>query len=134
MSSPTRIGIAIVESDGHFLVGCRKADVPLPGLAEFPGGKCETDETPRSCAVRECREETGLVVVPSEQLATVLHTYPHGSVELHFWRCRLGPGMPANARPIAPFRWITAAELAKLEFPAANQTVLEQLLTENTQT
>ena len=55
MSSATRIGIAVVESAGQVLVGLRPEGVPLAGMAEFPGGKCEQDETPRSCAVRECR-------------------------------------------------------------------------------
>jgi 8-oxo-dGTP diphosphatase len=129
-NSPTRIGIAVVESDGCFLVGCRAADVPLPGLAEFPGGKCESDETPRSCAVRECREETGLVVIPQEQLATVAHSYAHGNVELHFWKCGLGPGPSNYVTPVAPFRWVPLRELAELEFPAANRTVLDRLLSQ----
>lgn len=128
MTTRTRIGIAVVESAGHFLVGKRPHGVPLPGLWEFPGGKCELDETPRSCAVRECREETGLLIAPREHMATVEHTYAHGDVELHFWRCSLSPGMPALAPPSAPFRWAAKSELKNLEFPAANRSVLEQLL------
>ena len=131
MNCPTRIGIAVVESNGRFLVGRRSANVPLAGMAEFPGGKCETDETPRSCAVRECREETGLVVIPHEQLATVSHSYAHGDVELHFWKCALGPGLSQNAKLAEPFRWVTPEELAQLDFPAANRTVLDHLLSGN---
>ena len=130
MTSPVRIGIAVVESAGRILVGRRAAHVPLPGLAEFPGGKCEADETPRSCAVRECREETGLLIVPREHLATVEHSYPHGDVELHFWKCSLSPGLPDQATPLTPFRWVTFEDLATLDFPAANKSVLEQLLAE----
>ncbi len=38
-----------------------------PGLIfadhwDLPGGGCEGDETPLACALRECREELGLVV------------------------------------------------------------------------
>ena len=105
-----------------------RAGAPAPRVAEFPGGKCETDETPRSCAVRECREETGLLVIPREQLATVAHSYAHGDVELHFWKCGLGPDLPEDVSPNAPFRWVTLEELARLDFPAANRTVLDQLL------
>ena len=128
MKQAVRIGIAVVESAGRILVGRRAANVPLPGLAEFPGGKCESDETPRSCAVRECQEETGLIVVPREHLATIEHSYPHGDVELHFWRCGLSPGLPDNASPEIPFRWIGFEELSSLEFPEANRTVVEQLM------
>ena len=128
MTSPARIGIAVVESAGRILVGQRSEGVPLPGLAEFPGGKCEADETPRSCSVRECREETGLIIVPREHLATIEHSYPHGDVELHFWRCGLSPGLPDHAIPSAPFRWVSFEELATLDFPEANRAVLDQLL------
>lgn len=128
MKSAVRIGIAVVESAGHILVGERSPESPLPGLAEFPGGKCESDETPRACAVRECQEETGLIVIPREQIATIEHSYPHGDVELHFWRCELSHGVPEMATATSPFRWITFDELASLKFPDANRTVLDQLL------
>jgi 8-oxo-dGTP diphosphatase len=128
MISPARIGIAVVESAGRILVGQRPEGVPLAGLAEFPGGKCEADETPRSCAVRECREETGLMIVPRSHLATVEHSYDHGDVELHFWLCGLSPGLPDHAVPSSPFRWVSFEELAMLNFPEANRTVLDQLL------
>lgn len=128
MKSAVRIGIAVVESAGRILVGERSPDSPLPGLAEFPGGKCESDETPRACAVRECQEETNLIVIPQEQIATIEHSYPHADVELHFWRCGLGRGLPEMATPAKPFRWITLDELGSLEFPEANRTVIESLL------
>lgn len=128
MASATRIGIAVVESAGRVLVGKRPDGVPLAGKAEFPGGKCEPDETPRSCAVRECREETGLLVVPREHLATVEYSYPHGDVELHFWRCVLSPGLPDQAPPSRPFRWVTYDEMRQLDFPEANRSVLASML------
>ena len=128
MPSATRIGIAVVESAGLILVGQRPDGVPLAGKAEFPGGKCESDETPRSCAVRECREETGLLVVPREHLATVNFSYPHADVELHFWRCVLSPGLPDHASPMPPFRWVGYGELQRLDFPEANRSVLDSIL------
>ena len=128
MTLSVRIGIAVVESAGRILVGQRANDVPLPGLAEFPGGKCESDETPRSCAARECHEETGLIVVPRDHLATIEHSYAHGDVELHFWRCGLSPGLPDLAKPQNPFRWISFEELAMLQFPEANRAILERLM------
>lgn len=120
------IGIAIVEHAGRFLVGVRQADQVLAGHAEFPGGKCDPDETPRDCAVRECREETGLAVVAERLLEQKSFSYPHGDVELHFWRCR-----PVAAEAITEnhcgFRWVSAAELGKLNFPEANRSVVSKL-------
>ncbi|MCA9061758.1 MAG: (deoxy)nucleoside triphosphate pyrophosphohydrolase [Planctomycetaceae bacterium] len=127
MSPPVRVGIGVVEADGKYLIGIRPPDTVLPGMAEFPGGKCESDETPRACVVRECREETGLIVLPTLHLATINHEYEHGPVELHFWRCCLANGSPSSSSPRPPFRWAEKAELTGLTFPEANGPILDML-------
>ena len=127
MSAVTKVAIAVVESAGKFLVGVRSDDAVLAGKHEFPGGKCETDETPKSCAVRECREETGLLVVPREQLKTLTHQYDHGTIELHFWRCSLSPDLADCATPKPGFQWISQAVLSGLDFPDANADVVAML-------
>lgn len=121
-----RIGIAIVEHDGRFLVGARGETSPLPGLAEFPGGKCHDGETPADCAVRECREETGLDVLPLRVLDQRTHEYPHGTVELHFWLCQ--PSQPRElGESHCGFRWVRREDLPSLDFPKANQPVIALL-------
>jgi len=122
-----RIAVAVVESDGHTLVGVRPDGGDLAGYHEFPGGKCESDETPRACAVRECREETGLVVVPREHLVTTTHDYEHARVEIHFWRCVLSPDLPDRAAARDGFQWVPLSELNSLKFPEANNEVLRLL-------
>ena len=118
------IGISVVERDGRFLVGVRPEGVPLAGYAEFPGGKCEPGETPEACAVRECREETGLVVEPVGLLERRTWDYPHGRVELSFVLCR----PVGDEEPAGPFGWVPRAELAGLRFPEANAVVVEGLI------
>jgi mutator protein MutT len=125
MSAPQRIGIAIVEHAGRYLVGIRPEGVPLAGYAEFPGGKCHADEPADACAVRECREETGLAVAPVRLLQQVTHTYPHGTVELSFWLCRPADGVAADYNG---FRWVNAEQLAALRFPEANAAVIARLI------
>lgn len=127
MPVATRVAIAVVESAGHVLTGVRPEGVPLSGKAEFPGGKCETDETTRSCVVRECREETGLLVIPREHLVSTTHEYEHGVVELDFWRCVLSPDLPDLAAPAEPFRWVKISELRYMNFPEGNRQVLSML-------
>lgn len=124
MQSPAKqIGIAVVEWEGRYLVGVRSAGQVLAGCAEFPGGKCRAGETPDRCAARECLEETGLPVRAEALLLTVTHRYPHGEVELHFWRCQ--PEQPSLLREDHQgFRWVSSQELSTLPFPAANQPVL----------
>ena len=127
MPDVTKIGIAVVESDGHVLVGTRPDEGRLAGLHEFPGGKCHSDETPKSCSVRECREETGLMVIPREHLITTTHEYDYGTLELHFWRCSLSPDLPDRASAAPPFQWVGLTGLAELDFPEANADVLSLL-------
>ena len=90
-----RVAVAVVEQGGRYLVGTRKPGEVLAGQAEFPGGKCLPDEDFAACAVRECREETGLDVVTLRLLYTCRHTYAHGTLDLEFWLCR--PAATENA-------------------------------------
>ncbi len=124
---PKRIGIAVVEHGGRFLIGTRGPDSPLPGYAEFPGGKCFPDESPQDCAVRESLEETGLAITVERLLLRREYTYPHAIVDLHFYLCH-----PATGADVAEdhlgFRWVPRSELPRLKLPEANAPVVELLL------
>lgn len=127
-----QIGIAIVEFDGRYLVGTRQEGQALAGFAEFPGGKCELDERPEDCVVRECFEETGLSVTPERLLDRTQHEYAHASVDLHFWLCRVNTDSdePLLALPKAEngFEWKAVDELRQLTFPAANAGIVKLLV------
>lgn len=41
-----------------------KPDIPWPGRLDLPGGGRDGGETPAQCALRETREELGLVIHP----------------------------------------------------------------------
>ena len=123
-----RIGIAIVEQAGHFLIGTRGPEVPLAGFAEFPGGKCGESEATEDCAVRECLEETGLFVQIERPLMRREHTYPHGTVDLHFYLCHPSREVSLSDEPRG-FRWVPAKDLATLPFPEANAEVVRLLTT-----
>ncbi len=125
--TPIRVAVAVVEHNGEFLVGVRPGGVPLAGLAEFPGGKVLAGELPEEAAIRECGEESGLDVEVVEQYFSTVHRYEHGLLQIHFFRCR-PINHPAVKSPRSPFRWVKAAELATLEFPAANARLMEMLL------
>lgn len=124
MGDAIRVGVAVVEQAGRFLVGIRESTTVLAGKAEFPGGKCLPGETATSCAVRECQEESGLLVEPVRILSVVEHDYPHGRVQLEFVLCRPLEDLVTEANR---FRWVERAELTELEFPAANRDLVRQL-------
>ena len=123
---PVPIGIAVVEHQGKFLVGRRGADSPRPGQAEFPGGKCDPGESSGVCARRECLEETGLEVITVDLLMRRVFTYPHGTLDLHFWLCR-----PVTNAQITEdhqgYRWVPREELSSLNFPEGNKPLIEVL-------
>src|SRR5262245_8496491 len=104
----TLIAIAVVEQEGRFLIGQRPAGIPLAGLWEFPGGKIEQGEKPEAAAVRECLEETGLVVEPLFRYPEHVQEYEHDRVQLFFIACRIRPG--SACEPKAPFRWVARQE------------------------
>ena len=128
MSSPVNsqvIAIAVVHREEHYLIGQRPENVALAGLWEFPGGKVEPgDSSPADAACRECLEETGIEVVIERPLTEVRHAYPHGTLELHFFLAR---PLDSHAEPRGSFRWVPRDQMLRLEFPPANQLVLEQI-------
>jgi mutator protein MutT len=101
----------------------------MPGYWEFPGGKCEGDESPEAAARRECLEETGFAVDGCRLRQTIRHTYPHGSVELNYFDCTLVQGC---ADPIEGtcFVWKSLDELRNLHFPEANEVIIAELVSE----
>lgn len=97
----------------------------LEGVWEFPGGKCEPGESHHACLEREMREELDTGVRIGDEIFTIAHEYPDRVVELHFFRCQL-TGEP---RPLIgqQMRWVSRHELGELEFPPADQQLVDIL-------
>ena len=116
---------AVVERSGAYLVTRRLRGTHLEGLWEFPGGKCEDGETYEGCLLRELREELGCDAIVGARLLEVAHEYPERTVELHFFRCELnGEPQPLLGQEI---RWVARTELRTLDFPPADEELIEML-------
>jgi|SRR5579864_2648908 len=128
----TKVGIGLVSREGCYLIRQRPAVAgsPMPGYWEFPGGKCEGEETPEQAVLRECWEETGVRVVVGRTRTVIRHRYPHGHVELHYVECKTADPR-ALPRPESGFRWVPAASLSAYHFPEANETILRDIAREN---
>jgi len=119
------VAAAVIERDGRYLITRRQPGVHLSGQWEFPGGKCEPDETLHACLRRELREELNVDVTVGDVLLTTTHDYPERRVELHFVRCGL-EGEPAPQLG-QEMRWTPREELNALEFPPADAELIRIL-------
>jgi 8-oxo-dGTP diphosphatase len=119
------VSAAVVERDSRFLVTRRLRGTHLEGFWEFPGGKCEPDESPAACLVREIREELGCGAIVGERLLTVSHDYGDRTIELHFFRCALS----ADPQPLLgqEMQWVAQRELGNLPFPPADDELIRML-------
>ena len=117
---------AIIHQDQHILLTKRPANVHLPNLWEFPGGKVEPGESLEAALRRELREELDIETHVHEEFFTVTHHYPTKSVELHFFNCTIASGEP-RAVEAPEFRWVKTSDLHAYEFPEADRELIERL-------
>ncbi len=116
---------AVIIQDGAVALIERRRDGRLYYV--FPGGGVEGDETPRQAAVREAREELGLVVAPGPLIAEVVRD---GETQFFYLASVTGGAFGSGDGPemtgAAPARgtytpiWVSLAELRRLPvYPAA---------------
>ncbi|HXJ77854.1 MAG TPA: 8-oxo-dGTP diphosphatase MutT [Candidatus Methylomirabilis sp.] len=116
---------AVIERDGKLLITRRREGTHLAGLWEFPGGKPERGEALEDALRREIREELDAEVRVGERIETIDWQYPDKQVSLVFFRCAVeGEPRPLEGQEMA---WVTAAELARYEFPAADARLIARL-------
>src|SRR6476661_521823 len=109
------VGAIIIEGDRVLLV--KRAHPPIQGQWSIPGGVLEVGEMVREAAVREAREETGLVVEPGELLGVYdrILRDPEQRVQYHYvlidFLCCPVAGELLAARDAAEVRWFKREEL-----------------------
>jgi 8-oxo-dGTP diphosphatase len=121
------VAAAIIHRDQHILLTKRPANVHLPNLWEFPGGKVEPGESLEAALRRELREELDIDATVIDEYFTTTHHYPGKSVELHFFNCAIVSGEP-RAVEVAEVRWVESSELYAYEFPEADRELIKRLM------
>ncbi len=125
------MGIAVVIAAGRCIIGPRFVNSHDESVYEFPGGKCEEGESHQQAALRECVEETGLVVKPLRLLQAKSHRYTVRTLQMEFWLCT--PQEPVDAVfPLLtpPFFWSDLGELSRYRFFDANNELVKMLIAE----
>lgn len=124
------VGSIIIEGDRVVLV--KRAHPPIQGHWSIPGGVLEVGEMVRETAVREAREETGLIVDPGELLGVFdrILRDPENRVQYHYvlvdFLCRPVGGELRAASDAAEVRWFTRVELAHLNLAEDTMEVIQK--------
>lgn len=121
------VSAAVIWKDGKILITLRPTDKMLGGLWEFPGGKCEKEESFSECVLREINEELGIEVEITEHFMDVKHAYSHFKMTLHMFHCRYVSGEPV-LNGVDAFQWVSPERLLELPFPAADGKVIREIL------
>lgn len=126
------VGAVIVEKNRALLI--RRAHAPLLGEWSLPGGVLECGETLHEAAIREAREETGLVVEVGEMLGVYERVIrsDDARVRYHYvlidFLCRPVAGELKASSDAAEAGWFTREELPALELAVdANDVVRKGL-------
>src|SRR6266567_215826 len=112
------VGAIIIESTRVLLV--KRAHPPLQAQWSIPGGVLEVGELVREAAIREAREETGLIVEPEALLGVYDRILRNAEqrVQYHYvlidFLCRRVGGELKAADDAAEARWFTREELPQL--------------------
>jgi 8-oxo-dGTP diphosphatase len=124
------VGAIIIEDDRVLLV--KRAHPPLQAQWSIPGGVLEVGEMVREAALREAREETGLIVEPGELLGVydrILYN-AEKRVQYHYvlidFLCRRVGGELLAADDAAEVRWFTREELPRLNLTEDTQDVIRK--------
>ena len=124
------VGAIIIKDERVLLV--KRAHPPIQGQWSIPGGVLEVGELVREAAVREAREETGLIVEPGELLGVydrVLRD-PEKRVQYHYvlidFLCRPTGGDLRAASDASEVCWFQPEDLPTLNLAEDTQEVIRR--------
>jgi 8-oxo-dGTP diphosphatase len=122
---------AIIErSDRRILIGQRRRGDTSPLKWEFPGGKVRTRETFEQALARELREELGVTLSKSVEIASVRHQYAATpeELEIHFFAAQYNEP-DVSPRVFEQIAWVLPRELSTYDFLMANRELIANLAT-----
>ncbi len=109
------VGAVVTDGQGRLLMIQRGHD-PGAGLWSIPGGRIEPGETDAQALVRELLEETNMQVKVGKLIGRVQRPGLGGAViDIRDYAATVTGGTLRAGDDAADARWVTAAELGRLE-------------------
>lgn len=129
--NPKIVTAAVIEKDGHVLIGKRKQGKKHAGNWEFPGGTLERGETYEQCLKRELLEELAITAEIGDLVCSSTFSYtPDWTIQLMAYRATIISGI-FSLNDHDEIRWVKIEDLTNYDFPEADEFVIETLLKEN---
>ena len=126
MTKIVHVAVGVIKQQDKFFLTKRLADTHQGGKWEFPGGKVEDNETIHQALHRELKEEVAINALTCTPLMQISHDYGDKKVLLDVFIVDNFTGT-AKALEGQQSGWFTLAEFSRLNFPAANQAIIEKL-------
>lgn len=121
-----QVAVGVIIKNDLFFVCRRQAHQHQGNKWEFPGGKLDQGESAEDALKRELAEEVGISITTSEHLMEIEHNYPDKKVSLHVYIVSDFAGEPYGAEG-QESAWFHFNSLKNLDFPEANQNIIEKL-------
>lgn len=125
-SKVVHVAVGVIVRQQQVLLALRSSNQHQGGKWEFPGGKVEPDETVAQALTRELLEEVAINVTETSSFMQLEYAYPEKTVLLDIYLVTDFTGEPHGLEG-QPLQWVNIADLSSIEFPDANQPIVERL-------
>ncbi len=120
--------IALINDKNEVLLSKRPEGKDLAGLWEFPGGKCEENESLEQCLVREIKEELGITISEESLEPASFSTVTHNGryIIIALFLCRKWDGEERGMEN-QEIKWYKPQEITKLKIPKADIPLIKYI-------
>jgi len=125
------VAAGIIVRDQQVFISKRSSEQHQGDKWEFPGGKVESGESVLEALTRELKEEVNLDIINAQAFHQLEFDYGDKIVQLDFYLVDdfTGVGKGLEGQQTA---WVNINTLVEYKFPAANQVIVEMLMTQFT--
>jgi 8-oxo-dGTP diphosphatase len=123
--------VAVIErGDRRLLIGQRRRKDTSPLKWEFPGGKMEEGETAEAALARELKEELGVTLRKSVEIARATHKNAETieELEIRFFAAEIEEQV-VTPNAFEKVHWVLPRDLGEYDFLAANARMVANLAT-----